>query len=187
MKKLLALTGTLLVALTCSSCGKEATSNTESFSPDISIEEINWSVGSGTVKGDNYVVMEYTNNSQLTIDSLTIQFTEKDGVTDDQRTALYSDIQQSQGFDDEYMSKWIESKTELNQPITMYGKCDNAVTPGQTSEQIKCYYYGGWTSKNVLHSDLLTPEKAEIHYEKDGIAYILYYNFESKLYKLEQE
>ena len=69
----------------------------------------------------------------------------------------------------------------------MYGKSSNALNPGETSEKIKCYYYGGWTSKNVLHSDLVTPEIAEIEYTKDNIEYILYYNFESESYDVEKK
>lgn len=165
----------------------ESNNNSNTIVSDIKIEEINWSVGPGTVKGENYIVMEFVNNSKYTINSFELKFTEKASVLEEEKDRFYSDIQQSQGFDDDYMTKFKESKKQLNQPITMYGKSEDSVKPSESSQKIKCYYYGGWSSKNVIHSDLLTPSIATIEYTKDNIEYTLYYNFESNSYEVEQK
>ena len=96
------------------------------------------------------------------------------------------DIQKSQGFDDEWMKAYIESREKLSQPISMYFRIKDCVAIGETKEQIKCYYMGGWTSKNVVYPELFVPKIATIQYEKEGTQYTLYYNFESKVYDLEE-
>lgn len=184
--------GIILFSITgCGSTDNQLSSNNSdennfTIVPDIKIEEIDWKVGSGTLKGQNYVLLQYTNNSQYVINSFELKFTEKSSISEAEKEEFYDDIQASQGFDDEYFTKWKESKKQLNEPITMYGNSSNALNPGETSEKIKCYYYGGWNSKNVLHSNLVTPEIAEIEYTKDNVEYILYYNFESKSYDVEK-
>lgn len=186
MKKIVATITLLVLAFTLVGCG-EGTGSKNKFVPDIKIEDIEWSVGSGTVKGKNYVLLEFTNNSQYVITSFELEFTEKSKVSKEDKDAFYDDIQKSQGLDDEYMQGFIESKELLKQPITMYGKCEEEVGVGLTSSKVKCYYYGGWSSRDVLHSDLLTPEIATIEYIKDGIKHTLYYNFESEMYDVETE
>ena len=181
----------VIVIIGCISTNKKETaedtdkSNINTVVPDIKIEDIDWTVGSGLIKGENYVLLEFVNNSQYIIKSFKLKFTEKSSVSEQDKENFYLDIQQSQGFDDNYMTKFKESKKTLNEPITMYGKSPDSVNPSETSSKIKCYYYGGWSSKNVLHSDLLIPSIAEIEYTKENIDYIIYYNFETKLYDVE--
>ena len=156
----------------------------DTFIPDVSIEQIGWSISSGTVKGENYVISKVTNNSQFSITSLEITFTEKQGITKEEKNAFYSAIQKSQGFDDEYMKAFIESRESLSQPISMYFRINETISIGQSKEQIKCYYLGGWNSNNVIYPDLFIPNIATIQYEKSGATHTLYYNFSSKSYEL---
>jgi len=200
MKKLVAWMLLLLLMLACVGCSSasKSTENEESalipdiadeentFVPDIAIEQIAWSVDSGTVKGENYVLAKVTNNSQFTITALKISFTEKQGISETDKEEFYADIQKSQGFDDAWMSEYVKSREELSQPISMYFRIDGGIETGAEKEQIKCYYMGGWTSKNVVHPDLFVPEIAAIEYEKDGNKYTLYYNFISESYDLEK-
>ena len=44
---------------------------------------------------------------------------------------------------------------------------------------------GGWTRKNVVYPDIVEAEKLTVKYEKDGVVYTLYYNFEPNLYDVE--
>lgn len=193
MRKFLIIVFSFFVLLTitgCDSSNEQASSNQNNdsaFISDIKIEEIDWNVGSGSLNGANYVLLQYTNNSQYIINGFKLNFIEKSSISEKEKEEFYSDIQKSQGFDDEYFNKWKESKEQLKEPITMYCNSSDELNPGETSEKIKCFYYGGWNSKNVLHSDLVTPEKAEIKYIKDDNTLILYYNFESKLYDVEEE
>ena len=157
------------------------------YIPDITIDEIDWSITADTIKGENYVVFKYTNNSEYTITSLRIELTEKENLSEKKRTKFYKAIQDSQGFDDEWMNKWIKSRTELKQPISMYAEADEEVRATETSDKIKCYYFGGWTSKNVIYNELFVPSKMIIKYSDGEENYTLYYNFKSKKYELETE
>ena len=172
-----------------SACGasSQKTENTENaFTPDISIDQIEWSIDAGTIKGENYVLGKVINNSQFAITSFEMTFTEKQEISKEDKASFYADIQKSQGFDDAWMTEYIESREKLSQPISMYFKIDEGIETGAGKEQIKCYYMGGWTSKNVIYPHLFVPEIATIEYEKEGVSYTLYYNFTSKTYDLEK-
>ena len=199
--KVLAVLSVLLM-LTCflTACGEEQASTpnsgegettrvtdapVEKFVPDVKIGDIEWSVDEGVSGGSNYVLMKVKNNSAYTIKAFRLDFTEKSTISKADKEAIYDDIQRSQGFDDVWMSEYKKSREELKQPITMYGNCTEELAPSQKSENIKCYYMGGWTSKEVLHSDKFVPEKAKFEYVKDGKTYAVNYNFNSKKYELE--
>ena len=159
----------------------------ESCQPDIAIEEIDWIFENGNIQGNNYVVLQFTNNSQYTIDSFELKFEEKANLSKEEKSQVYADIQASQGFDDEWMNEYITSREQLNQPITMYGRYTESTTPNSNSGKIKCYYMGGWTSKEVLHAEKFEPVTAIIKYTKEDTAFTLYYNFKTNTYDLEKE
>ena len=66
---------TVLLNITGCGTNNEQSSNNNSNNnnftvvPDIKIEDIDWKVGAGTLKGQNYVLLQYTNNSQYVINS----------------------------------------------------------------------------------------------------------------------
>ncbi|MBQ8768676.1 MAG: hypothetical protein IJZ15_03375 [Oscillospiraceae bacterium] len=189
MKKAVIWMMLICLMLSFSACGSSTQGEENkghTLVPDISIDQIEWSVDSGTIKGENYVLGKVINNSPFVITSLKISFTEKQGISEADKASFYADIQKSQGFDDAWMTEYIESREKLSQPISMYFKIDDSIEIGAEQEQIKCYYMGGWTSKNVVYPDLFVPEIATIEYEKEGVQYTLYYNFISKNYDLEK-
>ena len=159
----------------------------DSYKPDISIEDIDWALENGNIQGENYVVLQFTNNSNYTIDNFELKFEEKENLSKEEKAYVYADIQASQGFDDEWMNEYIASREKLNQIITMYGRYSEPTIANSSSEKIKCYYMGGWTSKNVLHAEKFDPVTAIIEYTKDDTNLKLYYNFKTKTYDLEKE
>lgn len=152
---------------------------------EIKINEIEWNVTPGTINGENYILMGFKNNSNYDISYLEIKFVEKANITEQEKDSFYEDIKKSQGFDDEWIKEYRESKEKLNQPITMYCKYEETVKKGETIKNVKCYY-GGWTSKNVLHRDLFVADKAIIGYENEGVSYKIYYDYNNKTYSLEE-
>ena len=194
MKRKLTLLLLVCSMFLCAACGvnnenEEKLSSSKnkgnSVKADIAIEEIDWSVSAGTVNGVNYVTAKVSNNSEIAIKSIKIEFTEKKGISKQDKDAFYADIQESQGFDDAWMQEYIESRETLNQPISMYFNVSDGLEIGETKEQVKCYYMGGWTSKNVIYPDLFVPNIATIEYEKDGEAHTQCYNFESEIYEIQ--
>lgn len=159
----------------------------DSYQLDISIKDIDWVFENGNIKGNNYVVLQFTNNSNYTIDSLEIKFQEKANLSKEEKSEIYADLQNSQGLDDEWMSEYIASRETLNQPITMYGKSSEPTAPTNSSGKIACAYMGGWTSKEVLHAEKFEPTTAIIKYTKESTAYTIYYNFNTQTYDLESE
>ena len=154
------------------------------FTPDIKIDQIDWEVGAGTIYGTNYVIFKITNNSKYIITQFKLTFTEKAGISKSDKDAFYADIQKSQGFDEAWMQEFIESREQLSQSISMYANITEMIDTGATVDGVKCYYFGGWTSKNVIYPDLFVPDIATIEYEKDGVVNVLYYNFAAKKYEL---
>lgn len=163
------------------------TSIEDSHQPDISIGDIDWIFENGNIQGTNCVVLQFTNNSNYTIDSFELKFEEKTNLSKEEKSQVYADIQNSQGFDDEWMNEYIASREKLNQPMTMYGRYSEPTLSNYSSEKIKCYYMGGWTSKEVLHAENFEPVTAIIEYTKEDTPYTLYYNFKTQTYDLESE
>lgn len=189
MKRIIVAFCLFCVMFFCGSCGSESAgeeNKKDDFIPDIKIEQIEWSVSEGTVNGEDYVLGEVSNRSEFDLISLRISFTEKKGISKEDKNAFYADIQESQGFDDKWMEEYIASREKLSQPISMYFKIDEGIEKDETKEQIKCYYMGGWTSKNVTYPDLFDPEIVTIQYEKDGKQYTLNYDFSSESYDVEE-
>lgn len=178
----------ILVAIlsTCMACNSN-NSDKKSYIPDITVDEIDWSINTDIIEQENYVVFKYTNNSKYTITSLKMELIGKENLSEEKKTEFYKAIQKSQGFDDEWMNKWIKSRNELSQPITMYAEAEGEIKATETSDKIKCYYFGGWTSKNVIYNELFVPSKMIIKYIDGDENYTLYYNFDSKIYELESE
>ena len=192
MKKIIIAIITLcFLVIGVTGCGSNAPTkesnnieNNNKVVTDISIEEIKWDVDKGIVNGHSYVLFEIENNTKYVIKSIEFNFTEKKGTSKEAEDDFYDDIKISQGFDDEWMNKYVESRRELSQPITMHARYDEEINIGEKVEEVKCYYMGGWTSKNVIHHDILEPEKVTIKYIKDNAEKDITYNFITKKYDI---
>lgn len=182
MKKILVMILTIALLLTCAACSDTGEQNNEIDTPDITIDQIDWSIGEGELEGEKYVLFQYTNNSKYTITSLKLTFTEKEGVSQEDIDSFYAAVQQSQGFGDQFMADYIKGRENKDLSISMYAQGDEDIRPGKSAEQIKCLYLGGFTSKNVIYPQLFAAETATIEYEKGGTTYTIGYDFASGEY-----
>lgn len=177
MKKIWTVLLAVMLLLTLTACGEESAQNQTLDTPDITIDQIDWTVTEGELEGDQYVLCEYLNNTPYTITSLKLTFQGKEDVTQEQMERFYADFQQVQGFGDAFMEENIK-----NLPMVMFAQADVEVAPGGSVDAVKCLYFGGFTSKNLLYANMFTPEKAVITYEKNGKAQTVEYEFASGEY-----
>ena len=166
----------------CNSSETPGVSGSNTTVEKINIEEIPWSVDEGIVDGDRFVLLSYTNNTQYTITNFKLTFTEKTGVTTEEKDTFYSDVQQNFEMSDEDIED-LKSQT-----ISMYAETDKIVEPGESISNVYCYYYSGFFYlKNINHYNLVEPDIATIKYIDEDRIYTIYYDYASKKYSAESE
>ena len=177
MRKILLMGLVLALLLTFAACVSEVGEVLED--QDITIDQIAWSVCEGEVNGDRYLLCEFTNNSSYTVTSLRLTFAGREDLTREALDGFFADIQASQGFGDAFMENFRQQRGDK---ISMYAQADGVLKAGQTAESVKCYYFGGFTCKNVIYPDLFVPEVAQFTYEKMGKTYSIDYEFATGAY-----
>ena len=179
MNKRIKIFGIVAVILSLAMCLVGCGSNEKINKPDgsdtvqekLNIEDIAWSVNEGIVDGDRYVLLNYTNNTKYTIASFGITFKEKSGVTEEEKSKFYSDIQKKFEASDEDMEDLKE------QAISMHA---------ETERNVNCYYYGGsFYLKDINHYNLVEPDIATIKYIDTDKIFTVYYDYSSKKYSAE--
>lgn len=174
----------LSMAVGFAGCGSSKTTNNPSSNTakeKINIEDISWNVDEGIVDGDRYVLLNYTNNTQYTITNFELTFTEKTGVTEEEKVKFYSDIQEKFEASDEDME---DIKSRL---ISMHAETDRVVNPSESASNINCYYSGSFYLKDINHYNLVEPDIATIKYIDEDKIFTVYYDYGSKKYSAESE
>ena len=166
MRRAIALVMTLCVLQICVGCSKEKA--------DIPMEKLSWSVYESLQEEDGYLLMDFTNNANYTILSFSMTYRLKGSISQEEKTAL----QESLGFSDAFMQ---EERSGILQLCANYSQ---PLQPGQTAREIKCYYIGGWTSKNLIFQELFEPYFIAMDYEKDGQRYNQTYDFSEQSYTM---
>lgn len=141
----------------------------------IKIDEIEWSVGENVISGNRMLSLSYTNNSPFTILEFDIEFTQREDVTDEQRSV----------FDEIYADPdWAPDETPEELYITSYNY--HYVPAGQKADPIPCSIQG-ITSPTMDQYDLMEPSIARIKYVGgDGKVYTEFYDFLNDSYSLEE-
>ena len=184
--KYLGIIAVILSVTVCfAGCGSGASSNNPSGSTSkekIKIEDVSWQMDEGVVDGTRYVLLNYTNNTKYTITSFKLTFKEKSGITDEEKSSFYSDMQAKFKASDEDMEKF------KSRSISMRVNTDRVVNPGESASNINCYYYEGYYYvDNFNHYDLVEPDIATIKYIDEDKVYTVYYDYSSKKYSTEAE
>ena len=175
MRKWVALV--LVLVLLLSACGQKTGDVLEN--PDITCDQISWSLAEEEIDENTYVVCSFTNNSSYTITSLRMSFTGKEDLTEAEADEFYLAVQNSQNFSDSFMEDFRSGRAEKGLSISMYAQADERLAPQQVANSVKCYYCGGFTSKDMPYSGLFVPEILQITYEKNGRNYSIDYEFAS--------
>lgn len=182
MKKCLLIC--LVLALLLVGCGSKEGDVVED--PDITVDQILWELGEGELEGDNYMLCRFTNNSRYKVTSLRLSFAGKQELTEDEIDAFYEAVRESQGFGKEFMENFRQEREKKGLSISMYAQADGEIAAGKTTEPVKCYYFGGFTSKNMIYAELFAPENLQITYVKAGKAYSVSYEFATGEYTVAQ-
>lgn len=166
-------------------CGSGETANnpgSRAIKEKINIEDIAWNVDEGIVGGERYVLLSYTNDTQYTITNFEITFNEKAGITEEEKSDFYSDIQKKFELSDEDMDD-LKSRS-----ISMRAETDRVVKPGESISNVNCYYYGGsFYLKDINHYNLVEPDIATIKYLEEDKIFTVYYDYGSKKYSTEEK
>lgn len=166
-------------------CGSGETANHpggKAIKEKINIEDIAWNVDEGIVGGDRYVLLSYTNDTQYTITNFEITFNEKAGITEEEKSDFYSDIQEKLELSDEDMDD-LKSRS-----ISMHAETDRVVNPSEAISNVNCYYYSGYFYlKDINHYNLVEPDIATIKYLDEDKIFTVYYDYGSKKYSTEAE
>jgi len=167
----------------CSSADIETQLSSENNkNGDVSIEDIDWNIEEQIRDNDRFVLMDYTNNSDVVLVGFKLDFKEKKDVKEEVKTSLLEQIQQDVGLSDEQMEHFYD------RPLEMYAKSEKIVNPEESVTGQNCYYYQGYVYlKNPDLYELVEPDIATIQYLKDDEIYTEYYDFHKKKYSLEEK
>lgn len=167
----------------CSSADIETQLSSENNkNGDVSIEDIDWNIEEQIRDNDRFVLMDYTNNSDVVLVGFKLDFKEKKDVKEEVKTSLLEQIQRDVGLSDEQMEHFYD------RPLEMYAKSEKIVNPEESVTGQNCYYYQGYVYlKNPDLYELVEPDIATIQYLKDDEIYTEYYDFHKKKYSLEEK
>lgn len=189
MKKLLKAMAIFVLICTLFGCklnNDKKDSGTQNKNEAVRIENIDWAVEPGIVKGKRVLIFKYSNNSDCTISHFEIKFKEKESITEEQKEKYIKDLIKL--FDiDENDKKDKEGLEELKaKDIEMSADLEKIVKPGETATGKKVTYYDGfYCVESMTHYELVEPDIATIVYIKDGSIYTEYYDFSSEKYSLD--
>lgn len=177
-----ALVGTFML-VGCGNSGSDTSDNGKNKSGTVltpaypKIDQLDWQVDTGVVDGNRRVLMDYTNNSDYTIVELDLTFTQKSGVTEEQRQAELNHTKELLSLSDDDVSDIKDS------PLSAYVNSVVLTHPGDTSTKQPCYYYGGiFYMQDISFYKLLTPDIATIRYIDNDTIHTVSYDFKSKNY-----
>lgn len=140
----------------------------------IKIEDIDWSVEEGIVRGDRFIIFSYTNNTKYPIVDVEMKFTQKEDVTPEQRAVLNSLKENSFWDDDDIIEAYIN------------GYNRKLVDPGEASDGSPCCFNGTYTYvENMDQYELMEPDTVGIVYLRGDKVYSLYYDFRTQKYSSE--
>lgn len=152
---------------------KKDTDTKKSSSGDITkkfdMNYLEWSVDKARVDGKNRPVFTYTNNSDYTIITFEIQFTQRADVTDEQRTAAFKEVQAE--------TEWTYEELK---DIAVIANDDDVVKPGENSTGGSCYLQSSIFYASIEQYELTEPDTATIKLTDGSKTYELSYNFSTK-------
>ena len=151
--------------------------------PAVTMDDIAWEVGEGIIDGERYLMLDYANCSDKTLVSLEITFSEKDSLTEEEKTAYFEDIKTIVDYDENDENDVRDLETLMEREISINAESEILALPGETVSNVRCRYYSGsYSVRNAAHFDLVEPDMAQYRYIDDGVIVTVSYDFVSGKY-----
>ena len=190
MKKLLTVLLSLLmiVALAgCQSNGEQAKEDTqvekeEEKTDELDFNDISWEAYYGVDNNKRYMLMDIENNSNYVITDIEFTYVEKDGVTDEERTAFIEDLSELFEMSIEELHDWNYDKIEFS------ANYDENINPGESVTTHFYYLHGIYYLMDEDKFNLSAPDYAEIEYVgDDNKIHTTYYDFRTNKQRYSNE
>ena len=153
----------------------ESTANngaTPGLDDSITIDQIEWEIGSTINNGNREVTLNYTNNSNFTIFEIDIEFVQKEDITKDQRNEAFADMLENEFYQD-----------DVNEDMYLHAYNRKFAEPGASVDSGSCSISDIRPVDSTDQFDLFEPDLMTIAYlGGDGNAYIEYYDFVNDAY-----
>lgn len=194
MKKLLITLLSVLVVLTIAGCQNKETpadeqakdaevqEEVEETNDKLDFNDISFEAYYGVDNSKRYMLMDITNNSEFEITDIEFTYTEKDGVTDEERTAFIEAWSELSEMSVEELHDWNYDKIEFS---TRY---DDGIKPGETATTHFYYLHGIYYLMDEDQFNLSAPDYAEIEYiASDNKIHTTYYDFRANKQRYSNE
>lgn len=145
----------------------------------LDLSKVEYGVESTTIDNRRMLALSYTNGTSATIVAIELKYRQKDGVTDDQRAAAFSQLREGAGMDDEgYANVKDLGLSCVNNLI---------VEPGGKAENTHCSVGNWYAIGDFL--PIMEPDMMTVAYLKDGGAKVgkATYDFVNKKTNLDKE
>lgn len=150
---------------------EESEEQTAYNEPEISIEDIDWSVEAAVLDGERFISLNYTNNTAYTIVGLQIEFVQKEDTTK-QDLSVFKEIKNQYEYTDEEVSEFY-----------LTGENTKMADPGETVSDSPLAI--NWTSIYIDSMDqyeVMEPDMATIVViGDDEKLYTFYYDFKGEV------
>ncbi len=154
----------------------------------IKIEDIDWSVDAAVVKGERYVMLAYTNNSTYTLSHFKVSYTEKTGITDEQKAKYFEEINNIVGFDESDPDDAADFEELKETEISLTAESEQICHPGESISNEKCCYYNGYYYLQSMEPfNLVEPDIAIIQFIDGDQIVTVNYDFKTGKYTKENK
>ena len=190
MKKLLTVLLSLLMIVALAGCqnnGEQTKENTqvekeEERTNELDFNDISWEAYYGVDNNKRYMLMDIENNSNYVITDIEFTYVEKDGVTDEERTAFIEDLSELFEMSVEDLHDWNYDKIEFS------ANYDENINPGESVTTHFYYLHGIYYLMDEAKFNLSVPDYAEIEYVgDDNKIHTTYYDFRTSKQRYSNE
>ena len=194
MKKLLTVLLSLLVVTMLAGCQNNGTSTGEQSEAkqteqeeekkegQLDFNDISWEAYYGVEDNRRYMLMDITNNSNYVITEIDFTYSEKEGVTDEERTKFIEEWSELSEMSVEELHDWNYDKIEFS------ANYDENINPGDVITAHFYYLHGIYYLMNEDQFNLSAPDYAEIEYiAKDNKIHTTYYDFRTNKQRYSNE
>ena len=193
MKKLITVLLSLLMVIMLAGCQNNGTSTGEQAETkpaeqeepkegELDFNDISWEAYYGVEDNRRYMLMDITNNSDYVITEIDFTYSEKEGVTDEERTKFIEEWSDLSEMSVEELHDWNYDKIEFS------ANYDENINPGDTVTAHFFYLHGIYYLMNEDQFNLSAPDYAEIEYiAEDNKIHTTYYDFRTNKQRYSNE